>query len=188
MIILECGQKGRQGGGMTNAPSFFSLDYYAARERFLSAATQGGARITSVEHPTAKGPSGRALFMDRAVLGPEGARMVLVVMSATHGPEGYCGSGVQTGLFETRLAQEWATQGLKVVMIHAHNPYGFAWDTRFNEDNIDLNRNYVLDWSAPLPENPGYDVLKDAAAPVDRSQASLDAAQVAMMEYVRDHG
>jgi hypothetical protein len=29
-------------------------------------------------------------------------------------------------------------------MIHALNPFGFAWRRRFNEDNVDLNRNFLL--------------------------------------------
>jgi hypothetical protein len=31
-----------------------------------------------------------------------------------------------------------------VVLIHAVNPFGFAWRRRFNEDNVDLNRNFLL--------------------------------------------
>jgi hypothetical protein len=30
------------------------------------------------------------------------------------------------------------------VLLHAINPYGFAWQRRFNENNIDLNRNFLL--------------------------------------------
>ena len=30
------------------------------------------------------------------------------------------------------------------MLIHALNPYGFAWLRRWNEDNIDLNRNFLL--------------------------------------------
>ncbi len=45
---------------------------------------------------------------------------------------------------------------LAVVLIHAINPYGFAWIRRVNEDNVDLNRN-CIDFGAAIPENPGYD-------------------------------
>jgi hypothetical protein len=31
-----------------------------------------------------------------------------------------------------------------VVLLHALNPFGFAWRRRFNEDNVDLNRNFLL--------------------------------------------
>ena len=54
--------------------------------------------------------------------------------------EGYFGSGVQTGLLREGLA---APKSTKIVMLHALNPYGFAWDRRVNEDNADINRNFV---------------------------------------------
>ena len=39
------------------------------------------------------------------------------------------------------------------MLVHAVNPWGFAWLRRVNEDNVDLNRNF-LDHAAPHPENP----------------------------------
>jgi hypothetical protein len=31
-----------------------------------------------------------------------------------------------------------------VILLHAVNPFGFAWQRRFNENNVDLNRNFLL--------------------------------------------
>jgi hypothetical protein len=42
--------------------------------------------------------------------------------------------------------------------VHAVNPWGFAWLRRVNEDNVDVNRNF-LDHAAPHPVNPDYDGL-----------------------------
>jgi hypothetical protein len=171
---------------MTNAPhDWFAPDYYAARNRFRAAAAGAGACLSSVIHPGATGPRGRDLSMDLAVLG-EGPD-TLVVISGTHGPEGYPGSAIQSGLFECGEAAAIAATGVRVAMIHAHNPYGFAWDTRFNEDNIDLNRNYLADWS-DLPDNPGYRALADHAAPCDRSPEAMQAAQAAIFAYAAEHG
>ena len=52
-----------------------------------------------------------------------------------------------------------AGDNLSIVLLHASNPYGFAWGRRVNEDNVDLNRNFV-DFDAPLPENPGYNEIR----------------------------
>jgi len=38
---------------------------------------------------------------------------------------------------------------------HLSASYGFSRSQRTNEDNVDLNRNFV-DFSMPLPKNPGY--------------------------------
>ena len=85
----------------------------------------------------------------------------LLVISGTHGVEGFAGSMCQTA---------WLSEGaalpddLAVVLVHAINPYGFAWIRRVNEDNVDLNRN-CIDFSASLPENVGYDQLAEALVP-----------------------
>jgi hypothetical protein len=42
-----------------------------------------------------------------------------------------------------------------VLMLHALNPYGFSHIRRVNEDNADLNRNF-LDFGKPLPVNAAY--------------------------------
>jgi predicted deacylase len=174
---------------MTHTPpeAFFSNDYYQARARFLDAAKAHGARLVSVEHPSAKGPGGKPLHMDCAVLGSETLPHCLIVISATHGPEGYCGSGVQTGLLETGLAAQWA-KAMRVILVHAHNPYGFAWDSRFNEDNIDLNRNYLASFDPPLPANPNYDRLAHWAAPEKNDPDSRQAAERGLLEFAAENG
>jgi Protein of unknown function (DUF2817) len=51
-----------------------------------------------------------------------------------------------------------------IVMIHAINPYGFSHLRRFNEDSVDLNRNFI-DHSKSHPKNDGYSQLADAISP-----------------------
>jgi Protein of unknown function (DUF2817) len=168
-------------------PTYFSADYFEARTRFLEAAASVGAHVSSVQHPSAKGPGDQAIFMDCAVLGAPDAAHALVVISGTHGPEGYCGSGVQTGLLLDGQAGMWA-KAMRVILIHAHNAYGFAWDTRFNEDNIDLNRNYLESFSHPLPTNSGYDNLAVFAAPATRDAETLQTAERNLLGYAAEHG
>jgi predicted deacylase len=66
-----------------------------------------------------------------------------VISSGVHGVEGLFGSAVQLALLE-RLAAWQLPAGAAVVFLHAVNPFGFAWQRRFNEDNVDLNRNFLL--------------------------------------------
>ena len=173
---------------MTSRPeSFFAADYYEARDMFLAAADLVGARISSVKHPKAKGPQGRDIFMDCAVLGHTDAPHAVVVISGTHGPEGYCGSGVQVGLLREGLAQEWA-KSMRIIFIHSHNAYGFAWDTRFNEDNIDLNRNYLESFDAPLPVNDNYSLLAQWAAPHLRDGDTVQDAERGLFGFAAEHG
>ena len=167
------------------ASGYFSADYAAARARFLEAAKAAGARLGSHVNPT-PGPDGEALATDTAWLGPPEAERVLVTISATHGAEGFCGSGVQAGWFESGLYRE-APPGLALLQIHAINPYGFAWLRRVTEDNVDLNRNFV-DHDAPYPVNPGYDQLHEALCPRDWNDAAIAESRKVIEAYREEHG
>src|SRR5882724_9425436 len=105
------------------SPRFFPESFAQGRARFREAAQSAGARISSHANP-ATGPSGEALSTETAWLGPSDAGRLLLGMAGTHGAEGFCGSGIQTGWLETgvftRLPLDTA-----VLLIHAINPYGF---------------------------------------------------------------
>ena len=145
-----------------NALEYFSSDYTEARKKFLDAAGDIDAKIESFKNPNT-GPIGEPLYTDVALIGSEDAKDILVLISGTHGVEGFAGSGIQTGLLHEDIAANLKPD-MSIVMIHANNPYGFAHLRRFNEDSIDLNRNF-LDHSQPHPVNHGYKDLLDAINP-----------------------
>lgn len=151
------------------AETHFSASYAAARAKFREAAKAAGADLQSFANPEL-GPDGGALATDVARIGPKDASRVLLAMSATHGAEGFCGSGIQSGWLAENLVTKLPA-GVAVVLVHAINPYGFAWVRRVNEDNIDLNRNFV-DHSKQLPQNDGYRELRDFICPPDWSAES----------------
>jgi hypothetical protein len=102
-----------------------------------------------------------------AYCGPADARSLLVLTSAMHGAEGYCGSGCQIALLNDQpLLDRARANGIGILLIHAVNPYGFSWGHRTNEDNIDLNRNFC-DFSKPLPDNHHYRTLHSLLIPSD---------------------
>jgi hypothetical protein len=158
----------------------FSPTYRAARARFRDAGAALGLAVESRVLPGHRGPAGEELAADWAWVGPADARHVAVVLSATHGVEGFCGSGGQI---------DWLLSGAPaalppraaVLLVHAVNPFGFAWESRGTEDNVDLNRNWV-DFARPTPENPGYDELAAHLVPDlldERARADADAALAA---------
>ena len=140
----------------------FSRDYQEARSKFLAASGEAGARIDSLKHPL-PGPDGKSLCTDVALFGPPNAETVVVLQSGTHGVEGLAGSAIQTGLLTEGIASALEPH-TGLTMIHAINPYGFAHLRRVNEDNVDLNRNFV-DHAKPYPSNEGYTQLADVIAP-----------------------
>jgi len=166
--------------------SLFSADYAEARAKFLAAAKARDLSVTSHLNPHAKGPKREELFVDVATWGRDDAESALLVISGTHGVEGYAGSACQIGWLTSDRNADWP-QDLKLVLIHALNPYGFAWNRRVTEDNVDLNRNFV-DHARPYPPNNGYDTLKSAIAPDDLSPESLKEASLAFRAYAKEHG
>lgn len=134
----------------------FAATYAEARAKFLAAAKARGARIEHHVHPVARGAQGEALAIDVAVLGDRQWREVLLFTSGTHGAEGFCGSGCEVGLLrDDDFLQRAAAAQVRVVFLHALNPYGFSHLRRTNEDNVDLNRNF-RDWTTVPPANEAY--------------------------------
>lgn len=168
-----------------DALSCFSPDYPAARRKFLEAAASAGAEVTSHVNPV-MGPDGSELACDVATLGPADAKQVLMINSGTHGAEGFFGSAVQISWLRNRGLHPLPSDA-KVVLVHAINPYGFAWVRRTNEDNIDINRNFI-DHEAGHPENAGYEAMHAALLP-EAWNAESEAAFLATAEsFIAEQG
>lgn len=134
------------------ALDYFSCDYFSARKRFLALARERGARIAS--YPIeARGAGGEPLSIDTAYLGAAEPRRLLVITSGTHGVEGFAGSALQNQWLGRPGGARIPDDG-GCLLIHAVNPYGFAWLRRANEHNVDLNRNALERF--PGPPNPAY--------------------------------
>ncbi len=164
---------------------YFSVNYAAAREKFSHAAASALAIQESYHNP-AMGPDGLDLSTETAWLGPRNAERVLVIMSGTHGVETFCGSGIQVGLLNSGIAEEFA-KDVGLLLIHAINPSGLAWIRRVSEGNIDLNRNFI-DHDRTHPRNPGYEALRDAICPSEWSTAAREVADAALQAYGAKHG
>ncbi|BBK30907.1 uncharacterized protein DUF2817 [Stella humosa] len=165
------------------AKATFSSDYADARRRFLAAAAAIGAPVRSYENPN-RGPAGELLATDCAWIGPEDAARVLMLISATHGVEGFCGSGCQ---IDWMTGDRHLPPGTAALVVHAINPHGFAWVRRVTEEGVDLNRNFV-DFSAPLPENPGYDELAEAILPASLDGPAREAADARIAAFRQEKG
>jgi hypothetical protein len=93
-----------------------------------------------------------------------------------HGVEGYAGSAVQLALLE-RLAREpdkAAGDAPTVVLVHAVNPFGMAHFRRWNEHNVDLNRNALLPgraWEEVLARDPNVAGYFDFTAFINPQRA-----------------
>lgn len=127
--------------------------YTSQRARFLAAVQRQNGTLTHYQHPL-PGPQGETLYTDVAVMGDVNATNQMLIISGTHGVEGYYGSDSQIDWLHqfnlTALPDDTA-----IVLVHLLNPWGAAHLRRVNEDNMDLNRNFI-DFDQPAPANPDY--------------------------------
>lgn len=84
------------------------------------------------------------LSIDVAVVGSPNASRAIILSSGVHGVETPLGAAVQLATLQCLDTWGLRRDELSLVLIHAVNPYGFALRRRFNEENVDLNRNFLL--------------------------------------------
>lgn len=152
---------------------FFSEDYDSAKGAFLRAADRVGAEITEL---AVVGD----LATDFAVLKGRGEnkRRALVHISGTHGAEGYAGSAIQTATLSLLEAEYRSARGQDLslptlVFVHALNPYGFKYSRRVNENNVDLNRNFLTaaKRAAVLARDPDYSGYESMSATLNPTKS-----------------
>ena len=144
----------------------FSRSYEEARARFLAAAAHPGAVAESHLLPHVQGARGETLTLDAALIGGSpGHRPLLIVSSGTHGLDGICGSGCQVALLHDReLLDRLARTGVALLLVHAINPFGFSHQRPTNEENVDLDRNF-LRFDGPLPDCDAYLEIHELVVP-----------------------
>src|ERR1700709_2512922 len=95
-----------------SASQYFSQTYREAREKFLAAAEAADLDVVSHAHPML-GRDGEQLAMDGVRGGAGDAASRLIITSACHGVEGFCGSGVQIKLLhDTEWRKAAASAGV----------------------------------------------------------------------------
>jgi hypothetical protein len=138
----------------------FSKNYESARSKFLGAA-EAVPGVVMTKYPIGDPKDG--LTIDVAEV-PGSKEHFLVSVSGVHGPEGFAGSAIQSSLLKLlvdsprmrelyNLGSSKKVEGNEtasstaptLIFVHALNPYGFAKNRRFNEDNIDVNRNFLTE-------------------------------------------
>lgn len=150
------------------ANKWFSNSYSEAAGRFAIGCDLLRENNHNVEHERLlldmKGPEDEPLAIDVAVIGSLESGKVLLSSSGIHGVEGYPGSAIQLSLLED-LAKQEPFDSHAVIFVHTINPYGMAWWRRFNENNVDLNRNFLRSDQKYSGVPEGYHFVKEFLNP-----------------------
>ncbi len=123
----------------------------------------------TVEHTTYAVDESDGLYIDTLYLPSNSERTNLIVLTTgVHGIEGYIGSVMLDVFFEEIYPTlDHDTTGILVVA--NVNPYGMKYMRRYNENNVDLNRNFILDWETfDLASNEKYPIVKNFLQPTGK--------------------
>jgi hypothetical protein len=90
--------------------------------------------------------------------GPSKERL-LIITSGVHGVEAYTGAAIQMDFLNNYFDPKWLER-MGVLVIHAVNPYGYHYNRRVTENNVDLNRNLsarAQDFQSRIPDYEDFD-------------------------------
>ena len=157
----------------------FPESYEASRARFirdfeLLRPKWDSSRLES--YPLKTDPS---LSIDYAWAEPRKKENLIIISTGLHGIEGYVGS-VMLKIFMDEFAPKLNPENTGLLLVHAINPYGMKNRRRYNENNADLNRNFLWDENFDPKINPDYEPLTPLLNPA-RPIANLLASDIAFI-------
>lgn len=91
---------------------------------------------------------------------------LLIINSGLHGIEGYTGSAVQI-MFIEKILNQYIPDNMGVLLLHGLNPYGFKYNRKTTEHNVDLNRNCITHDQNFDIRNQGFANLTGFLMPAD---------------------
>jgi len=152
-----------------SAPSYaysdsFCDSYEDIRAHILDLSAQLGAQTETYPIDEADG-----LFIDSFYLPSQGEKTNLIVLTTgVHGIEGYIGS-VMLDVFFREVWPDLDHTDTGVLVVANVNPYGMKYFRRYNENNVDLNRNFILDWdSFDRTSNKEYPLVESFLGPTGK--------------------
>ncbi|MBN1303599.1 MAG: DUF2817 domain-containing protein [Anaerolineales bacterium] len=89
---------------------------------------------------------------------------LVIISTGEHGIEGYVGAAMLR-LFIEDFAPRLDPQDTSLLLVHAINPHGMKHHRKVNENNVDLNRNFVFDGNFNPNINLDYKDLDYLLAP-----------------------
>ena len=149
-----------------SAPSYaYSESFYESYEQ-IRAHLQDLTKELGVEISSYAVNEADGLYIDSFYLPSQGEKKNLIVLTTgVHGMEGYIGS-VMLDVFFEEVYPTLDTEDTGVLVVANVNPYGMKYYRRYNENNVDLNRNFILDWgNFDLASNQEYPKVESFLGP-----------------------
>lgn len=141
----------------------FPQSYEESRARFLLDVERIRRQWPAshlVTHPLQNHP---ALSIDGLWAEPRKKETLILLSTGEHGIEGFVGSALLQ-LFMNEFAPWMDQETTGLLLVHAINPWGMKHFRKVNENNVDLNRNFVYG-SFDKEINPGFKSLETLLSP-----------------------
>ncbi len=132
-------------GSHTYSESFYTT-YEDVRENLNRRVEKLRGKGITVEQSEYAVNAAENLYIDNIYLpSSEKNTNLIVLTTGVHGIEGYIGS-VMLDVFFEEVYPELNTADTGILVVANINPYGMKNYRRYNENNVDLNRNFIEDW------------------------------------------
>ena len=174
LILTILGPYAVLGLAMQETPA----DSYEYSDSFLNSYNEVRAHLAhrvellkaagvTVEHKEYAIDESDELYIDNIYLPAEVETTNLIILTTgVHGMEGYIGS-VMLDVFFEEIYPTLNTDNTGILVVANINPYGMKYMRRYNENNVDLNRNFIEDWeNFDLTSNKEYPKVESFLQPV----------------------
>ena len=174
LILTILGPYAVLGLAMQETPA----DSYEYSDSFLNSYNEVRAHLAhrvellkaagvAVEHKEYAIDESDELYIDNIYLPAEVETTNLIILTTgVHGMEGYIGS-VMLDVFFEEIYPTLNTDNTGILVVANINPYGMKYMRRYNENNVDLNRNFIEDWeNFDLSSNKEYPKVESFLQPV----------------------
>ena len=179
---------------------YFSSDYYDARNRFRKIVQQHPSNMElhslALVVEDEEDSNGGDYTIDIGVLRRSNTKL-LIHVSGTHGVEGFAGNAIQCALLEDMIGTAHNDENddalPTLLFVHALNPFGFAKSRRFNENNVDLNRNFLSTEQfekvrAKDPNHSGYMDAMEFLNPTESFETKWDFFYIGAIYHILSKG
>lgn len=144
-IVLAIARQPEVEESYNYSESFFTT-YDEIRENLANRVDLLESDGVEVKYTTYAVDESDGLYIDNILLpATETPTNLIVLTTGVHGMEGYIGS-VMLDVFFEELYPTIDTKNTGILIVANVNPYGMKYMRRYNENNVDLNRNFIEDW------------------------------------------
>lgn len=167
-ILLAAVRQPEPESGFAYSDSFRTTyeETRAGVRELIGELEQAGAVVEAESYPV---DASNGLYIDTFYLPSAGEhRNLIILTTGVHGMEGYIGD-VMLDVFFGEIYPELNRDNTGILVVANVNPYGMKNYRRYNENNVDLNRNFILDWDTfDLTSNKEYPKVEEFLGPTGK--------------------